>query len=52
MTAFEKHLGRTMLPHEVIKEREWYISQVLSPEQLKKRRELMKEETPKQLSLF
>lgn len=52
MTLFEKHLGRHMLPSEKIYEREWYVSQVLSPEQLKKRRELMNKETPKQLSLF
>lgn len=51
MTAFEKHLGRSMLPTEGNAEREWYISQVLSPDEIKKRALLVKREKPKQLKL-
>lgn len=51
MTLFEKHLGRPMLPSEGLKEREWYVSRILSSKEMDSRRRLMKEETPKQLKL-
>lgn len=54
MTSFELHLGRPMKPSEKIAEREWYVSQILSPEKLKERLNMMKKQEvkPKQLSLF
>lgn len=51
MTSFEQHIGRPMKPTEGNTEREWYISQVLSPDEIKKRALLVKREKPKQLKL-
>lgn len=53
MTSFERHLGRPMKPSEKITEREWYVSQILSPKKLKERSSMMKKQEvkPKQLTL-
>lgn len=52
MTLYEKHLGRPSTKEDMLGEREWYVSRVLSKQEMDDRRKLMKTVKPKQLRLF
>jgi len=52
MTAFEKHLGRPMKQSEMADEVEFYVSRILTKEQMEKRKKLFKTYKPKQLQLW
>lgn len=52
MTLYEKHIGRLTTKADLLAERDWYVSRVLSKEQMERRSRLVKVKNPVQLSLF
>lgn len=56
MSLFERHIGRKMTAEDGLFEREWYVSRILTPEQLEKRWKeigfVMPKPKPLQLDLF
>lgn len=50
MTRYEQHIGRESGPDDMINEREWYVSRILTEQQIKDRKKLKKENV--QLRLF
>lgn len=52
MTLYEQYIGRTTTKSDLTPEREWYVSRILTKEQMERRSKLGKKVKPKQLKLF